>query len=113
MTRQPEKRAATRHELRCPVAFFDGEGNLLASARTGNISDAGALVLIGDNDGAILSCEEDLPVQIRIPRRTPNTFMLEEVCARCRVVRIDNLDEDMPPCVAVAFHPQLSLDLDI
>jgi hypothetical protein len=106
--RQPgeERRGHRRFDLGCPVVVTDGDGRELARTHTLNISDGGALLAAGRR----LKPGQPVRVLFRLPRRTDNTYMLEEFASGAFVVRCRG-SGDAP--AAVRFAAPLNLDIEV
>jgi len=97
-----ERRKHARHALTCPVVIADADGKELFQGRTVNVSDGGMLLPAGDDP---LTPGDGVYVNLRVPRRTANTFMYEEFSSPAEVVRLQ------PAAVAVKFPRPLELGL--
>jgi hypothetical protein len=79
-----ERRRHTRYRVPCPVRLSSGPAGE-AAGKTANVSDGGLLVALPRQ--ALPACGSLVDVLLRVPRSTPNTYMLEEFTSRARVVR--------------------------
>ncbi len=107
----PERRAHKRYELRCPVTVTYQQPHQPLQAWTVNLSDGGALMSLPA--GAELRPGQALRLGLRVPRTTPNTYMLEEFSSPAYVVRRQAGEDPAGGAVAVRFMPALELELEV
>jgi hypothetical protein len=100
-----EKRMHQRFELSCPIVITDSKGKKLLRTQTLNISDGGAMVA----DRGSFDVGDSLMAQLKIPRSTVNTFLMEDVSARARIIRHETIAAHNG--MAVAFIEPLDLNL--
>ena len=79
-----ERRRHKRYRVPCPVRLSGGPAGE-AAGKTANVSDGGLLVALPRR--TLPACGSLVDVLLRVPRSTPNTYMLEEFTSRARVVR--------------------------
>ncbi len=106
-----ERRQHKRHELRCPVVVRGDDGEPLAETATVNISDGGVFVTVPIDSVPARGCPVRL--DLRIPRQTTNTYMLEDVTRRATVVRHTALKDDGHAGVAVEFERDEPLQIEV
>lgn len=106
-----ERRQHRRHELRCPAVVRGEDGEPLAETATVNISDGGAFVTVPISSVPQRGCSVQL--DLRIPRQTTNTYMLEDVTRQATVVRHTALKDDGHAGVAMEFERGDPLDIEI
>lgn len=107
-----ERRIHKRWPIACPVSILSQSGQVLLRAKTANISDGGAyMILPVDKLGG-----GDLParfaVELSVPHATPNTYMIEEFRARATVVRAEPLIDADQAGLALSFAEPLRLEMD-
>ena len=85
-----ERRKFPRTELSCPVEVVLGvapQGSVPVHSRTDNISNGGChLTLVSPPS---LSPGDMVNLNLKIPRQTPNTYLLESLRKQARIVRIE------------------------
>jgi len=106
-----ERRKDRRQELACPVFLVDDSGGKPLKSRTVNLSDGGAYLTMPAHEAPPPG--RQVAVVLRVPRRTPNTYMLEEFCAQAVVVRQDERREDACIGIALRFLQRLDLTLEV
>jgi hypothetical protein len=106
MTGWIEKRVHQRFELSCPVVITDSHGKKLLRTQTLNISDGGAM--LAEHDDFLAG--DMLQADMKVPRSTPNTFLMEDVPTNAMVVRHQNIQAH--DGMAIAFIEPLSLKLE-
>jgi hypothetical protein len=79
-----ERRRHKRYPVPCPVRLSSSPAGQ-AAGKTANVSDGGLLVAMPRQKLPAPGSLVD--VLLRVPRTTPNTYMLEEFTSRARVVR--------------------------
>jgi len=85
-----ERRKFQRYELACPVAlYFDALAapEAQARSRTDNISDGGCYVTVAQT--ADMEYGSVVRLDLKVPRQTPNTYLLEPFHTDAYIVRID------------------------
>jgi len=97
--------------LGCPVVLTGGDDEPLASAKTLNVSDGGALVPIPPEE--VPACGTEVSIRLSVPRSTPNTHMLEEFSCRGRILRHQPLASDRLAGVAMQFVKPQELSLEV
>jgi hypothetical protein len=82
-----------------------------ATGKADNISDGGVLVTLSQQsppaDGSWVG------VHLRVPRTTPNTYMLEEFTTRARVIRRQVVPDGAAAAVGLEFARPLELALEV
>lgn len=108
-----ERRAHRRLVLTCPVVVSDEGGRELLRTRTLNVSDGGALLQAPADQE--LAPGEPVKLLLRVPRSTPNTYMLEDFSSGANVVRRQAAADAAGPgqYVAVRFAEPLGLELEV
>jgi hypothetical protein len=121
-----ERRRHERVSLDCPIVIYTPTGRReMARARTDNISDGGCYVILDNNAESKWvwtpqqTDESPLMVELKIPRRTPNTYLLEPVRSPGRIVRIEKPPLNQLPAdtkndelgLALQFKKPLALQL--
>ncbi len=101
-----EKRVHQRFELSCPIIITDSHGNKLLRTQTLNVSDGGAAVA----DRGQFSVGDVLQAEMKVPRSTPNTFMMEDVPSRAVVIRHQKIQASEG--MAIAFIEPLNLEIE-
>ena len=109
--RNTERRHHERHDLACPVEIHDSEGRLLARTRTVNISDGGALLSVPVDQAG--SLDGQVSLDLRVPRTTPNTYMLEKFSTRARILRNQPIVEKGFAGLALQFFEPVKLELKV
>ena len=105
-----ERRRHTRFMVSCPVRLSQGEA-AEAAGKTANVSDGGILVALPRQ---VLPARGSLvDVLLRVPRTTPNTYMLEEFVSQARVVRHDPPGEGEAAAAALEFVRPMELGLEV
>ena len=85
-----ERRKFQRYELACPVALsFDAQAapEAQARSRTDNISDGGCYVTVTQTTD--IKCGSVVRLDLKVPRQTPNTYLLESFHTDACIVRAD------------------------
>jgi len=106
-----ERRENPRTDLSCPVSLYNRAGELIARAKTVNVSDGGMLVSIPVS--ALPKLEDRANVALSVPRSTPTTYMLEDFACAARVVRHQPMVDDAFAGVALAFDEPQDLCLEV
>ena len=109
--RASERRRHKRLELKCPITMAAAAGEPIGRSRTANISDGGALVYLPA--GELPACGSEVDLAISVPRRTANTYMLEEFASRAKVLRHQPPGDDPAAAVAFQFAEPLALGLEV
>ena len=106
-----ERREHKRHDLACPIRFYDRGGVEIAHAKTTNLSDGGAFV--GVPIRFLSDIGEQVNVAFSVPRSTPNTYMLEDFASEARVVRHVAMQDTDHAGIALAFSGPLELEIEV
>lgn len=109
-TRATERRRHRRFEVACPTTLLApavGE----AKATSVNVSDGGMLLAIPS--ARLPRPGEQVELRFRVPRRTPNTFLLEAFSCRARVVRHEGTPEVSDHAVGLEFQAPLDLGIEV
>ncbi len=110
--RTVERRRHKRFEIRCPLKILtEADGDVVTTAGTVNVSDGGVLVCVPIE--AIPKCSSALKVSLSVPRKTPNTFMMEDFHSRAKVLREVPFRDDRLAGVAIKFEQPLQLALEV
>lgn len=108
-----DRRRFQRFSLGCPVGLFTPAVGRwrkeLAHSRTDNISNGGCYVTLEEKPG--FQPNQPLQLELNIPRRTPNTYMLEPVRASVRIVRIED-SHPTETSLALQFESPIDLQLE-
>jgi len=128
-----EQRKFPRTELSCPVEVLSDtapDGNALAQSRTDNISNGGCYITLATSSlatssratSATFSPGSMVKLNLKIPRQTPNTYLLESHQRQARIVRIEparpgksgksNIQENTEIGLALEFSDPCELSLD-
>lgn len=98
-----DRRRHVRKSLDCPIVVYTPTGRReLLRSRTDNLSNGGCYVTIEKNIESRWVWlpqqpdESPLVLELRIPRQTPNTYMLEPVRSAARIVRIEKPPLNQP-----------------
>ncbi|MCJ7545044.1 MAG: PilZ domain-containing protein [Phycisphaerae bacterium] len=105
-----ERRRHKRFAVPCPVRLSQGDA-AEATGKTANVSDGGMLVPLPPQ--MLPACGNVVDVLLRVPRQTPNTYMLEEFVSRARVVRYDALADREGAGAALEFVHPMELGLEV
>ena len=112
MTRSPrERRASIRFDLTCLVVITDSAGKELLRTKTLNLSDGGVLLTAPTNQTIPLG--QYVHVDVRLPRSTPNTFMLEEISSDAGILRHQPMRDNSSVATALTFTKPLKLGLAV
>ncbi len=107
---EQERRKHKRINLTCPMSLLADDGSRAADGKVRNISDGGVLAALPRKP---LPAEGSLvDVNMRLPRSTDNTYMLEEVSCRAKVVRHVPGDASTAS-LALEFTTPLDLALEV
>ena len=106
-----EKRQHKRTELAFSFTLRGGESEVISKTKSLNISDGGALVSVPVD--AVPEFGSNLHVCFSVPRKTPNTYMLEDFLCSGRVVRHQPLEDNRLVGVALEFSQPLQLALEV
>lgn len=85
-----EQRKFPRTELSCPVEIVSHAApnrSAPAQSRTDNISNGGCYLTLSSSSS--LAPGDLVNLNLKIPRQTPNTYLLEPLKIQARVVRIE------------------------
>mgnify|MGYP002725906325 CR=1 FL=1 len=80
-----ERREHQRHDLACPIRFYDRGGVEITQAKTTNVSDGGVFVPVPIRFLAEIG--KQVNVAFSLPRSTPNTYMLEDFAREALGIR--------------------------
>ncbi len=97
----------------CPVALQAEDGLALVKARTENVSEGGAYLIIARGDLPVAVLPEQVDVTLAIPRTTPNTYLLEQFTAHASIIRTDKDSGTGSAGVALRFQGTDGPDLHI
>ena len=107
-----ERRFSPRFKNACPVVLHNCRAQELARSRTTDISNCGCRMMV--RPGASLAVGRKLDLELKIPRHTQNTYMLESLSTNATVVRAQELPAD--PAgefdIALQFAAPLELQLE-
>jgi hypothetical protein len=109
--RARERRKHERKVVACAVSVYDRGGKAVATGRTVNLSDGGALLSVPIR--SVGEVGSKVNVTLSVPRTTPNTYMLEEVASAATVVRQQPLVDAAFAGVALRFDRPLDLALEV
>ena len=108
-----DRRRFPRFNLGCPVGLFTPAVGRwrkeLAHSRTDNISNGGCYLTLAEKPG--FQPHQTLQLELNLPRRTPNTYMLEPVRTSVRILRIDD-SHPTETSLALQFENPLDLQLE-
>ena len=90
---------------------MSAEGAEATRGRVRNISDGGVLVALPQRP--LPACGSQVDVNLRVPRATANTYMLEEFTCRAQVVRHQGREGSPAAMVALAFTQPVKLALEV
>lgn len=98
--------------LSCPVVLQNLAGNAIARSRTHNLSNGGCYITLASNE--LPTDASQIELELKVPRHTPNTYMLESFQTPGRVVRLEKIDpvEIERLGVAIQFAGPLTLQLE-
>ncbi|MCY2924607.1 MAG: PilZ domain-containing protein [Planctomycetota bacterium] len=105
-----ERRSHVRVAIPCLAAVFDRAGRAVATSRTKDLSDGGALLHVPVT--VLPEIGSRINVTISIPRATKNSRLLEDFAAPARVVRHASADEAHLSEMAIEFENPLHLMLE-
>ena len=107
-----DRRRFPRFSLSCPVGLFTPAigrwRKELAHSRTDNISSGGCYLTLSEKPG--FQPKQSLQLELNVPRRTPNTYMLEPVRTSARIIRIETAQ---PAETGLALEYEKPLDLQL
>jgi hypothetical protein len=104
-----ERRRHTRYAVPCPARLSAESGE--ATGKTINISDGGVLIRLPQR---LLPAHGSLmDIHFRVPRSTPNTYMLEEFASPARVIRWEDAGDGAVAVVGLEFIRPLELALEV
>ena len=105
-----ERRRYPRYALGCPAGLFTPAAGHwrkeLAHSRTDNISNGGCYITLDENPE--FQTDQTLQLELNVPRRTSNTYMLEPVRTSVRIVRIE---DSHPTETGLALQFEKPIDL--
>ena len=104
-----ERRRCRRYNMACAATLYGDQQGEAARARTDNISNTGCLITTAANEH--VKCDQELRVNVMIPRQTRNTFMLELRAMKARVVRLETCP-DSEMTLALQFGAIQELELE-
>lgn len=108
--RGAERRRHKRHPMPCPVRL-SLPGAAEAAGKTADVSDGGILIALPRQ--LLPACGSLVDVLLRVPRSTPNTYMLEDFTAQARVVRHITSSAGDPIAAGLQFVQPLALALEV
>ena len=107
-----DRRRFRRLTLGCPAGLFTPAVGRwrkeLAHSRTDNISNGGCYLTLAEKPG--FQPQQSLQLELNLPRRTANTYMLEPVRTSVRILRIE---DSHPPETSLALEFEKPLDLQL
>jgi len=106
-----ERRAYRRFESHGPVALIDPQGKQLPGTRMENVSDGGIFLTAPIDSLPPFGGEFD--IKFKIPRTTPNTYMLEEVKTSAKVIRQQPMLDGDQIGVGLRFRQPLELMIEV
>ena len=106
-----ERRQHKRLELSCPLRIIGSDGEVLAETRTVNICDGG--VFLSAPIEALPVCGTEVKLDLSVPRATPNTYMLEKLSCKARILRHQPLLDNRLAGMALQFVPPLQLAIEV
>ena len=106
-----ERREHKRHDLGCPIRFFDRGGVEITHAKTANISDGGAFVPVAIR--FLTEIGRQVNVAFSLPRSTPNTYMLEDFASEAKIVRQTAMQRADYAGIALEFAEPLELGIEV
>jgi len=108
-----DRRLFPRFNLDCPVGLFTPAVGRwrkeLAHSHTDNISNGGCYLTLAEKPD--FQPLQALQLELNLPRRTPNTYMLEPVRTSARIIRIDD-SHPTETYLALQFEKPLDLQLE-
>ena len=112
LPRTAERRLSPRFKNACPVVLHNNQAQELAHTRTTDISNCGCRLLV--RPGASLTVGGKIELELRIPRYTQNTYMLESFSTNATVVRKQKMPADPAGDfdIALQFAAPLELQLE-
>jgi c-di-GMP-binding flagellar brake protein YcgR len=105
-----ERRRYARFGVDAAVSLFEDQRELL-SGRSLNISDGGALLAAPARPAPRVG--QTVQVSLRLPRSTPNSFLLEDVACPAKIVRQQRYGSNGQTALALQFDQPLDLGLDL
>ena len=107
---QTERRRHRRFDVACPTVL-SGPQSGDAKGTSVNVSDGGMLLAMPAS--TLPETGEEVELQFRVPRRTPNTYLLEAFTCRARVVHHRGTPGSPDPAVGLQFHDPLDLQIEV
>ena len=106
-----ERRKHKRHEVSCPATLTQDDGRLIASGKTANVSDGGAFFFTSAGD--LVNLDGRLILKLAVPRKTANTYMLEDFSLPAHVVRRNQSYGQTLTGIALEFTSPVDLGLEV
>jgi hypothetical protein len=106
-----ERREHERHDLACPIRFYDRGGVEITQAKTTNVSDGGVFVPVPIRFLAEIG--KQVNVAFSLPRSTPNTYMLEDFASEAKVIRQTAMQDVDHAGIALEFAEPLELEIEV
>jgi len=110
MVKGQERRQFPRFDLACPLTICEPDGREVATTKTLNVSDGGLFAAVPVK--TLPAHGTRVALTLRIPRSTPNTFMLEELEAAGQIIRQQPMKDHSMAGIALRFARPLTLQLD-
>ena len=113
MARKEDERRRYKRFAAGGLAAVDFGDSAVVEARTVNVSDGGVFLSLACDVKASVGAK--VTINFKLPRSTPNTFMLEDVSALARVVRAKAVKDDAgrPGGLALEFLKPLDLQIEV
>jgi hypothetical protein len=108
--KEDERREYKRFAASSLAAVNFGD-SAAVEARTVNLSDGGVFLSLACDAKA--SAGAKVTVSFKLPRSTPNTFMLEDVSSQARIVRAQAANDAISRSAGLALQFLKPLDLQI
>ena len=106
-----ERRAYKRFTMPCVSEIGDVNGADGIKGKAVNLSDGGLLVAMPVE--TLPARDSMVRVNFSLPRSTPNTYMLEDVACKAKVIRHEPMKDDSMAGVALKFTEPVSLMIEI
>jgi len=106
-----ERRKHKRHEVTCPATLTQEDGRIIAAGKTANISDGG--VFFFTSAGDLTTLDGRMILKLAVPRKTANTYMLEDFSLPVRVVRRQQTYGPKLIGIALEFATPADLGLEV
>ena len=103
-----ERRQHERYKVKCSIALFGKDGQLLVNADTTDLSEGGAYVSV---ERDIVPDEENVNVTLSIPQ-APEEEQIEGFAADAKVLRRDPCDDGEKLGLALQFTRRMHLPLE-